>query len=42
MGWPEKGGVNAPLHIGPERLTLPSLFKKHGYTSAAIRKWHLG
>ncbi len=33
---------NAPLHIEPERLTLPSLFKKHGYTSAAIGKWHLG
>ncbi|MFB3825155.1 MAG: arylsulfatase [Bryobacteraceae bacterium] len=34
--------VNAPLHIEPSRLTLSSLFKKHGYTSAAIGKWHLG
>jgi arylsulfatase A-like enzyme len=34
--------VQAPLHIEPSRLTLPSLFKKHGYTSAAIGKWHLG
>ncbi len=32
----------APLHIEPSRLCLPSLFKKHGYTSAAIGKWHLG
>ena len=34
--------VHAPLHIEPARLTLSSLFKKHGYTSAAIGKWHLG
>lgn len=34
--------VQAPLHIEPSRLTLASLFKKHGYTSAAIGKWHLG
>jgi arylsulfatase A-like enzyme len=34
--------VNAPLHIEPSRLTLGSLFKKHGYATAAIGKWHLG
>ncbi len=34
--------VNAPLHIEPSRLTLSSMLKKHGYTSAAIGKWHLG
>lgn len=34
--------VNAPLHIEPSRLTLASLFKKQGYTGAAIGKWHLG
>jgi arylsulfatase A-like enzyme len=34
--------VNAPLHIEPSRLTMSSLYKKHGYTSAAIGKWHLG
>ena len=34
--------VNAPLHIETSRMTLPSMFKKHGYTSAAIGKWHLG
>ena len=32
----------APLHIETTRLTLASLFKKHGYTGAAIGKWHLG
>jgi len=32
----------APLHIETTRLTLASLFKKHGYRSAAIGKWHLG
>jgi arylsulfatase A len=34
--------VNAPLHIETSRFNLASLFKKHGYTSAAIGKWHLG
>jgi arylsulfatase A-like enzyme len=32
----------SPLHIETSRLTLSSLFKKHGYASAAIGKWHLG
>lgn len=32
----------APLHIEPTRLTLASLLKKHGYTTAAVGKWHLG
>lgn len=34
--------VTAPLHIEPSRLTLGSLFKKHGYQTAAVGKWHLG
>jgi len=34
-------GFEPPL-IEPERLTVASLLKKHGYASAAIGKWHLG
>ena len=33
---------SAPLHIETTRMTLASLFKKQGYKSAAIGKWHLG
>lgn len=35
------GGYNQPL-IEPERLTVASLLKKHGYETACIGKWHLG
>ena len=35
------GVFGAPL-IAPDRLTLPSLVKQHGYRTAAIGKWHLG
>jgi arylsulfatase A-like enzyme len=33
---------NAPLHIETTRPNLAALFKKHGYQTAAIGKWHLG
>ncbi len=31
-----------PPLIDRDRLTLPSLLRKHGYTTACIGKWHLG
>jgi arylsulfatase A-like enzyme len=31
-----------PLLIEPGRLTLPALFRKHGYSTAGVGKWHLG
>ena len=35
-------GVFSPLHIERERLTLASLAKTCGYSTAAVGKWHLG
>lgn len=35
------GGFGPPL-IEPQRLTLASMLKAKGYTTAAIGKWHLG
>ena len=35
------GPWDKPL-IAPERLTVASLLKLHGYTTACIGKWHLG
>ena len=40
-----KRGVLAPWGetlIEKDRLTVPSLLKKHGYATACIGKWHLG
>ena len=35
------GGYGKPL-IKADRLTVPSLLRKHGYATACIGKWHLG
>ncbi len=34
-------GYSEPL-IAADRLTVPALLKQHGYTTAAMGKWHLG
>ena len=33
---------DAPLTIPVDKLTLPKMFKKAGYSTAIIGKWHLG
>ena len=33
---------NAPLSISTDILTLPKLFKKAGYHTGVVGKWHLG
>lgn len=35
------GGGSSPL-IAPGRMTVASLMKSHGYTTAGFGKWHLG
>ena len=35
-------GTDDPPLIAEDRLTVPALLKQHGYTTAAIGKWHLG
>ena len=33
---------NAPTKITPDMFTLPQLFKRAGYQTAVVGKWHLG
>lgn len=33
---------NAALIINPDRITLPKMMKKAGYTTGSVGKWHLG
>ena len=35
-------GSDDPPLIAADRLTVPALLKQHGYTTAALGKWHLG
>lgn len=35
-------GTDDPPLIAEGRLTVPALLRQHGYTTAAIGKWHLG
>lgn len=40
----QRGVLNpfSPLHIASDQLTVASLLKSKGYTTAAVGKWHLG
>ena len=43
--WRKKAAIlpgDAPLIISEDRETLPGLFKKAGYRTAIVGKWHLG
>ena len=44
--WRKKGtGIlpgDAAIILEPGTVTLPAMFKEHGYTTAAVGKWHLG
>jgi arylsulfatase A-like enzyme len=33
---------DSPLLIDPDRLTIPSMLRGHGYDTKGIVKWHLG
>jgi arylsulfatase A len=35
-------GAGGPSLIAPDRLTLPAMLRKQGYTTAVIGKWHVG
>ena len=35
-------GVGGPCLIEPERMTLPSMLRGRGYTTAMFGKWHIG
>ncbi len=35
-------GTDDPPLIAEDRLTVPAFLRQHGYTTAAIGKWHLG
>jgi arylsulfatase A-like enzyme len=35
-------GVGGPSLIAPGRLTLPSMLRASGYTTACVGKWHVG
>lgn len=35
-------GVGGPCLIEPERMTLPSMLRSRGYTTAMFGKWHIG
>ncbi|XZE45134.1 sulfatase family protein [Pirellulaceae bacterium SH467] len=35
-------GVGGPSLIAKDRLTLPEMLKKRGYTTACVGKWHIG
>ncbi|WP_111709793.1 sulfatase family protein [Lutibacter citreus] len=35
-------GINGKLAIDTKKFTLPKLFKKAGYSTAVVGKWHLG